>query len=225
MPHRIRSGSADTDRRGFGKTSYEPEAYCDEDDLLAVLDAVDASAAVLVGNSQGGRVAIDFALAHPSRVAALVLITPAVSGAPYPVPLPEHTARLDAAIEAASEAGDVDAVNRLEAHLWLDGPSAAEGRVGGEARALFMDMNRRVLVAASPGQQCAPEPAYDRLAAIAAPVSVIVGALDLQYILDKAQYIVVSVPHGTRVVMPEVAHLPQLEQPDSFMAALSRALR
>lgn len=212
------------DRRGFGKTTYQPESYRDEDDLLAILDAVGADQAVLVGNSQGGRVAIDFALAHPSRVTALVLVAPAISGAPDPASLPPHTARLDAAIAAAEAAADVDAVNRLEAHLWLDGPSAPEGRVGGEARELFLDMNRRALGATSPGERRVSEPAYDRLSAITAPVTVIVGALDLEYTLDNAKHIVAAVPNGTLVVLPDVAHLPQLEQPAAFNAALAASL-
>jgi len=37
--------------------------------------------------------------------------------------------------------------------MWLDGPSAAEGRVGGPARELFLDMNGRALRAPDPGEQ------------------------------------------------------------------------
>lgn len=56
------------DRRGFGDTSGPAEAFSHVDDLVAVLDDRDIESAVLVGNSQGGRVAIDMALAHPERV-------------------------------------------------------------------------------------------------------------------------------------------------------------
>lgn len=62
------------DRRGFGDTVYEPETHDDVDDLVAVMDTLDLSSAVLVGNSQGGRVAIDTALRHPERVTGLVLL-------------------------------------------------------------------------------------------------------------------------------------------------------
>ena len=35
----------------------------------------------------------------------------------------------------------VDAINALEAHAWLDGPLAPDGRVGGAVRDLFLAMN------------------------------------------------------------------------------------
>ncbi|WP_372495126.1 alpha/beta fold hydrolase [Nocardioides pinisoli] len=65
------------DRRGFGGTPPHEETYSQTDDLLAVLDAAGVTQATLVGCSQGGKVALDFALAHPDRVAAVVLIAPA----------------------------------------------------------------------------------------------------------------------------------------------------
>src|SRR3954449_1457428 len=46
-------------------------------DLLAVLDACDVDRAVLAGASMGAHTIAAFALAHPERVAALVIITPA----------------------------------------------------------------------------------------------------------------------------------------------------
>ena len=71
------------DRRGFGQTRiHEARPYSRTRDLMAVMDAVGLRRVVLVGCSQGGRVALDLAVAHPDRVAALVLVAPAVGGAP-----------------------------------------------------------------------------------------------------------------------------------------------
>ena len=61
--------------RGHGASSW-PGVYSFElmrDDVLGVLDALDLHDLVLVGHSMGGTVAYLVALAHPSRIARLVV--------------------------------------------------------------------------------------------------------------------------------------------------------
>jgi pimeloyl-ACP methyl ester carboxylesterase len=115
---------------------------------------------------------VDLALACPARVAGLALIGAAVRGAPYPEVTEGPTAELDGLIEAADAAGDDDEVERLEAWLWLDGPSAEEGRVGGSARELFLDMSGRAHRAEDPGDQAEMSPAWNRLREITVPTLV-----------------------------------------------------
>ena len=160
------------DRRGFGESPLSPEPFTHVEDLRAVLGAVGAERAWLVGSSAGGRVAVDAALAYPERVAGLVLLAPAVSGEPDVESDPE-TERLDALMEAADAAGDLDEVNRLEAWLWLDGPAGPEGRVSGPVRELFLAMNAIALraEAESPaGAGNSKIDAWSRLAEITVPV-------------------------------------------------------
>lgn len=201
------------DRPGFGDTPACPGD--DVDDLGQVLDAVHRDAAVIVGNSQGGRVALDFALAAPERVAALVLIAPAVSGAPEIDWEAEVGRPFVDAIAAAEAAGDVDAVNRLEALLWLDGPAGPEGRVSGATRHLFLAMNRIALLADPPTADEPPDTgsAFDRLGEIAAPVLVIVGTLDVPGVIARSRDVVRAVSSGALRQIPGVAHLPQMELP------------
>jgi pimeloyl-ACP methyl ester carboxylesterase len=70
------------DARGHGSSgpAPSPEAYTYADlagDLAAVLDAAGVERAVLAGASMGAHTLIRFALDHPERAAALVIITPA----------------------------------------------------------------------------------------------------------------------------------------------------
>jgi pimeloyl-ACP methyl ester carboxylesterase len=67
------------DARGHGRSSPAPEYGYGAlaGDLLAVLDATGIERAVLAGASMGAHTIATFALAHPERVAALILITPA----------------------------------------------------------------------------------------------------------------------------------------------------
>lgn len=213
------------DRRGFGRTRVlQAQPYSRSDDCLAVLDAVAWPRAVLVGCSQGGRVALDTALAHPERVRALVLVAPAVGGSPEPddSALTAPVLAQSAAIEAAEKAGDIDTVNALEARLWLDGPTAPQGRVGGAERALFLDMNAIALHAAEPGTAIEPAiAAWERLASISVPTLVLWGDLDLPHLQARCETLVQRIPGARSVVLQGTAHLPGLEAPARFNAALA----
>jgi pimeloyl-ACP methyl ester carboxylesterase len=206
------------DRRGFGDTPPSPQPFTHVDDLLAVLDATMDGPAWLVGNSQGGRIALDAALSAPERVAGMVLISPAVSGAPEEGELDPDTARLDAALEAAA---DPDEVLRLETWLWLDGPAGPEGRVGGPARELALDMNRRILGnEASEDAGAADVDAWSRLEEIRAPVTVAWGELDVPVIVDECRALAERIPGARSHELPGVAHLPSLERPEELAALI-----
>lgn len=67
-------------------TGYQTDALAA--DILAACESLGIRRAVLVGHSMGGAVAVAAALAAPDRVAALVLVDPAVMSAPL---LPDTT--------------------------------------------------------------------------------------------------------------------------------------
>lgn len=209
------------DRRGYGDTMYEPEPYSDLDDLVRVLDATDVEQAVLIGSSMGGLVALEAALDSPERVHGLVLVAPAVSGAPYLKQDPPEVLALAEAIEAADADGDLDTVNRLEAHYWLDGPLAEEGRVGGPVRNLFLDMNGRALRAAAPGDALEREPVWPRLDDIAVPTVVVACEMDEPSGTAAAVAAAGRIPEAQLIELPGVAHLPQLEQPELLLGAMT----
>ena len=215
------------DRRGFGATVYEEAEHTSVRDLEAVLDALQIDRAVLVGNSMGGRAAIDLALAQPGRVRGLVLVAAAIGGAPPPDELPEPVARIDAEIDRLEAAGDLDAVNQLEADLWLDGPSREPGTVGGAARKLFLAMNGQALRAQPTGETEAPETAtaWERLAGLAMPVAVLVGSHDLPHIRRRMELVVDRIPAAELTVLDRSAHLPQLDDPTTLTQVLSRFLQ
>jgi len=210
------------DRRGFGATTYRPETHDQVVDLCAVLDAAAMDRAVLVGNSLGGQIALNAALIHPRRIGALVLVAPGVSGAPETGDdeIDESTAAIWSRLEAAEAAGDLDALNRGEIRLWLDGPSAPDGRVGGAARQLALDMNAVALRAPSPGSEREPPDAWSRLAEVRCPTLIVVGDLDLPHFASRCRFLVEHIPAAQLHVMPGAAHVPTLEQPDEFAALL-----
>jgi pimeloyl-ACP methyl ester carboxylesterase len=200
------------DARGFGETTYEREdGWSAVADAEAVLDAAGVEQAVVVASSMGGRTALDLILAQPKRVSGLVLIGAAVRGAPYPDHMEGLAAELDAMIETLEAAGEIDEVNRLEAWMWLDGPTADEGRVGGPARELFLDMNGGALRAENPGKEAEMPPTWPRLGEITAPTLVMIGRLDVDDIQAIHEPLVKIIPNARLVWLDDVAHLPHLE--------------
>jgi pimeloyl-ACP methyl ester carboxylesterase len=200
------------DMRGYGETTYEREdGWSPMSDALAVLDAAGLEQPVVVACSMGGQAAIDLTLAHPDRVAGLLLIGSAIRGAPYPDLQGGPTAELNARIEAAEAAGDLDEVGRLEAWMWLDGPGAEEGRVGGPARELFLDMNGRALRAEDPGDQAELPPAWPRLGEFTAPTLVLIGRLDAEDTQVIDEQAAAIIPGARLRWLDGVAHVPHLE--------------
>jgi pimeloyl-ACP methyl ester carboxylesterase len=216
------------DRRGFGDTPPSQDPFRHVDDLFAVLEQVSPhEPAWLVGSSMGGQVALDAALLRPDRVRGLVLMAPAVSGAPEPEreDLDPHTTRLSALLEAAWAAKDTQEVNRLETWLWLDGPAGPEGRVQGSARELALDMNAVVLAHDLPEKAGAADlSAWEHLHQVEVPVTVAWGALDVPFLIRQSQHVASRLPRATTRILPASAHLPYLEDPASVADLVRVAL-
>ncbi len=207
------------DRREFGRTVSPDEPFTHFEDLAIVLDHFGAESAILIGCSQGGRIAIDFALANPGRVPALALVSTDISGAP-PEPVPPGVEQLSDALDQAEDAGDLDRVNAIEAHLWLDGPLSPEGRVEGEARDLFLDMNGIALRKPEIPKERAPPSAYERLTELTMPTLLVWGDLDFAYIRSRYAYLARTLPDARTAELAGTAHLPSLEQPEQFNVLL-----
>lgn len=201
------------DRRGFGETPPGPDGYTHLDDLHVVLDATTDGPAWLVGNSMGGALALDAAVTAPERVAGLVLIAPAVSGEPDPEELDAQMQRGMAEYEAVAE--DPEALLRFETQWWLDGPEAPEGRVGGAARELALDMNRRIIANRVPeGAGHAAIDAWEQLPGLDMPVTVLCGDLDERFAIEGCRRLAERIPGARFELLEGVAHLPSLEIPE-----------
>src|SRR5437660_12337913 len=68
------------DVRGFGQSPAANKPFSQSEDLATVLKCAKADKAYVVGLSLGGRIAIDFTLAHPEMVDALIPVAPGLSG-------------------------------------------------------------------------------------------------------------------------------------------------
>jgi pimeloyl-ACP methyl ester carboxylesterase len=219
------------DRRGFGETppAGDGTPFTHLADLSALLDALDVSRTFLVGNSMGGALALDLAATARKRVAGVLLLGAAVSGmtdddTPFDWAPDAASGPILETLENAKDRGDVDAEVRALAHLWLDGPTSREGRVGGASRSLFEDMNRAVLAAGVPGDAGdAGLDTWRTLDTIAVPVLAAWGDLDIPADVPFYEETARRIGQGPGRRLPGVAHLPGLENP-ALVADLVREM-
>lgn len=202
------------DLRGYGDSELPPSAYAMRDDLIALMDHLRLDRFHLIGCSMGGSVAIDVALENPGRVDRLVLVGSGVAGAN----LGDADRDLFADVDAAEKRGDLEALNRAEVRLWVDGPRRKEGAAPAAVRELVLDMNGRAMrsdFAAAQHQRLEP-PAINRLHEIAAPTLVIVGDEDLPHAAVAADLLTSRIKGARKAVIHDAAHLPSLERSDEF---------
>lgn len=202
------------DMRGFGDSSPAVAPFSHHDDLRQLLDALNIDRAHIVALSFGASVAIDFALSWPDRVDRLVLS--AVLGPP-----PRSQSLLDgwAAAEAAFEQDGLPGVNEVELQIWVDGPQRSPAEVDPRVRELVAQMNLPILEAEEAAEfesEPLQPPAHEQLAAVAAPTLVISGALDQPDVLHYTDRLAGEIPGARREVIPNAAHMVNMEQPDAF---------
>ncbi len=191
------------DARGFGRSEQPTDPYRRHEDVLGLLDALGIDRAVLVGNSVGGKAAIDAALARPDRVQALVAVGAAISGFSFRAYSDEQGERA----EAAWNAGDF----RGAADVWLEvwAPVSTDDDVRQIAYANAEVDNDEFELDGAP-------PAVDRLGELRLPTLVLVGDREVQGIVDTCVKIAADVDGARLEVMTGADHLPNRAQPDEF---------
>ena len=205
------------DMRGYGKSEPVDGEFSHMSDLVSLLDALEIHEPFIVmGCSMGGGLAMDFALAHPSRARALILVGSGPSGLELDVAKPSKFA--DA--EKAFDAGNLDLVAEIETQIWFDGTDRTPEQVNPAMRNLLYEMNRLALTheARQLGKRLpnAQTPAFDRLGDLDLPVLIVIGSHDTPYILAAADYMIEKITSARKVVIEDAAHLPNMDQPEEF---------
>lgn len=196
------------DVRGFGKSPVARKPHSNVDDLYRLLTFLHIVKATLVGASLGGEIALDFTLAHPDMVSALVLAAPGVSGF-------ELSDGLSARVNAVAAAAQSEGAKRA-AQLWLDDPLFAQVR---QQRALHKKL--LAIATANAGSWNVAQPdgqpvAIDRLTTVRAPTLIIVGAQDLPEVRHLAAKLAYDIPGAQKVVVADADHALNVGKPEQF---------
>ncbi|UED88318.1 alpha/beta hydrolase [Streptomyces profundus] len=212
------------DLRGFGGSPPPGEPYTGAGDLLRVLDAAGLERVAMVGASNGGRVACEFAAVHGARLTSLALLNP-------PLLSWDWSAEMGAygdAEEAALERGDVAAAVELNLDMWVRGPARpwdATLRAHGET---LREAMRVALVNQSltdEFEESAKPDLADDLGAVRTPTLVAVGEADVPDFRRIAERLAAELPDGRLSRLGGVGHLPAVEQPDVTARLLLSFLR
>lgn len=185
------------DLRGHGK-SDSPAAAAEYSaaesvaDMAALLDAAGARRAVICGLSLGGYLSLQFWLAHPERVEALVLCD---SGPGF---------RKDEARQQWN-----DRAMATAARIERDGPAALGADASRHADANGVARAARGILT----QQDAS--VIDSLPSVTVPVLVVVGSEDAAF-RGAADYMAAKIPGAALAVIEGAGHVSNVDQPARF---------
>jgi pimeloyl-ACP methyl ester carboxylesterase len=212
------------DNRGFGFSErpahgYSNAAYARL--VVALLDSLHISSAVLVGHSMGGAIAAEVALAHPDRVRGLVLIDAAGYGVRWPGVLKAARSRIVGAIATRFRSRWV--TGRILRSTYADPSTVTEADVdqyyapvpeSGYGRAL-----RGVL------REFRFDTLVGRLGSLQTPTLVIWGDADRWIPLRDGSRLARELPRGAFVVLPRTGHAAAEESADEVNRLLIDFLR
>ena len=208
------------DMRGFGRSALPTEEpFTAVEDLRALLDTLGVSRAYVLGLSLGGSVAIDFALAYPDRTSALVLVDTALHGWPWSEAFSHSMRELEI---AARTQGVEMARQRWLAHPFFL-PARERPELAERLAQIVASYSGWSWLHASP-ERDADLPEVRPLERISAPTLLIMGERDIEEFQAIASHISCSIPHLTKLVLPGVGHMANMEAPEAFNEAVLRFL-
>ncbi len=209
------------DVRGYGKSDQPLSIFSDYKDLRSLLDHLNVKSTHIVGVSNGGRIALDFAVEYPGMMNSLVLVGTGVKGREVSSPEEEKAwDEFDAQMKPQEEAVKE---NRLAEAAEMDVDAWASAQTpASRKRILEIALDNSHTQKENPGKlQVSPQPpAFKRLSEIRVPTLVIIGDRDIRgmrYISDDVHS---KISGSKKLVIPGADHIVNKSKPEEFNRAV-----
>ncbi|MDE1821442.1 MAG: alpha/beta hydrolase [Euryarchaeota archaeon] len=214
------------DLRGFGSSGPSTSEFSHVDDLKALLDHLSLHHPLLVGPSVGGRICLDFVIAHPGVAGGLLLIAPGFSGMDYPMFPPGVFDRDETESKAAAGAWSAGNLEEALGHLRVLWGSALTGKELERFQQMVRE-NASEVLGETTGQKERPPKvkAASQLSSIRLPVLVLVGDHDNPAMPHVARYLTEHVEGARLRIVPGADHLLNLTAPAAFDAAVEEMVK
>ncbi len=201
-----------------GANPYAPEAQVNL--VIGLMDALNIDEAVLVGNSAGGTVSVNAALAHPDRVEALVLIDAAIyqgGGAPSWIRPLLHVPQVDRLGPLLARQIAVRGDAFLES-AWHD-PSKITAEIrAGSRKPLRVDNWDHALWELT--KASGPANLEEKIPSLDTPSLVITGDDDRIVPAEQSVRLADELPQAELSVIPDCGHVPHEECPEPVLDAM-----
>jgi pimeloyl-ACP methyl ester carboxylesterase len=210
------------DRRGYGQSTGHSDPSSDPDDLRVLLDSLNIRAAYLLGLSAGSRAALNFAVAFPERVSALVIYGQAL--VPGFTPVPQGPTPLMVFRDIAQKHGLDSAGRALMAHpLTWSPPDRPDVRARFET--LWRNYSGRDLLDPQPESNRVAHANLDQIATLRIPTLVVSGDHDLPLFLAVGDTLVRRIPGAQRLIITNAGHGAHFARPMQFNDTILRFLQ
>lgn len=206
------------DLRGYGASPVVPGVTLLStfaEDVQALLDELGVAECALAGLSMGGQIVMECYRLFPDRIRALVLAD-TFPAAETPEGRLTRAATADRLLREGM-AGYADEV------LYRMVAPYADERVAAQVRRMMTGTPVQGAAAALRGRALRPD-YRDLLTRVRVPALVVVGADDEFTPVHDAEAMHAALPDSTLRVIASAAHLPNLERPEEFNAALAAFL-
>lgn len=206
------------DRRGFGRSEAPANLSQELDDMDRILESLSVGRVHLLGMSQGGRIALRFAVTRPGRLRSLILQGAVVDGLEVAdadlerIPLEDYAQLV--------RTGRIDELRQR----WKDHPMMAIDARHPSVRKLLHDIISTYtgadLVDFSASRYAFPLSVADELPRLSAPTLLLTGAYETETRRAHARKLLELVPDIKEIVFEHSGHMCNLTEPELYNSSV-----